>query len=67
MGHYRSEMGFEDDIRRQEWKERTLAFITKNINADMSKRSIGAVLADIVFDPAKYRLRMQAENNGEML
>ena len=58
MGHYRSEMGFEDQDRkaadRQEARRRQLA---KAIQADIEKRGVENVLADIVLDLSMYRMR----------
>lgn len=56
MGHYRSEMGFEqEDKERAERKAKALADLAKGIKADIKKRGIEKVLADIVTDAAAYR------------
>jgi len=58
MGHYRSEMGFEEQDRREaERKAEALAKLAKGIKGDIKKRGIENVLADIVTDPGFYRLK----------
>lgn len=58
MGHYRSEMGFEDQDRRAaDEKAKRRKKFAKAIKADIEKRGIENVLADIVSDPAMYRIR----------
>jgi hypothetical protein len=58
MGHYRSEMGYEEQDRREEAeaakRHRKLA---KAIQKDIEKRGVENVLADIVSDPRMYRMR----------
>lgn len=58
MGHYRSEMGLEDQDRRDEErraKRRAKAIAT--IKADIKKRGIEEVLTDIVLDAQLYRIQ----------
>lgn len=56
MGHYRSEMGFEEQDRLEaERRAKALADLTKGIKADIKKRGIEKVLADIVTDIGAYR------------
>ena len=58
MGHYRSEMGYEEQDRRDaERKEKRRKALVKAISADIKKRNIATVLADIVTDAQDYRLR----------
>lgn len=57
MGHYRSEMGYEEeDAKREKWKAERLARMTVGIEADVKKRGIAAVLADILESPLHYKL-----------
>lgn len=59
MGHYRSEMGYEaEDKRRAEEAAKRKATITKNIEKDIEKRGVAAVLTDILMDPGMYRISM---------
>lgn len=58
MGHYRSEMGFEEQDRREaEAKEKAFARRISYIKEDIKKRGIEYVLADIVTDPSRYKFR----------
>lgn len=58
MGHYRSEMGFErEDEERAKRKAAELARLAKGIKADIKKRGIENVLADILTNPGLYKLR----------
>lgn len=58
MGHYRSEMGFEDeDERRAFEKERRHNERAAYIKKDIGERGIEHVLADILSDPLLYRIR----------
>jgi hypothetical protein len=57
MGHYRSEMGYEEeDARRADLKAERMARITANIDADVKERGIAIVLAEILDDPFLYKL-----------
>ncbi len=56
MGHYRSEMGFErEDQEREKRRVKALADLAKGIKADIKKRGIDKVLADILTDISAYR------------
>jgi hypothetical protein len=58
MGHYRSEMGYEEQDRREaEEAARRHAKLAKAIKSDIKKRGIETVLADIVLDMSMYRIR----------
>lgn len=58
MGHYRSEMGYEEEDRREaKLKAERHRRLSKAIKADIEKRGIEHVLADIVADPAMYRIQ----------
>jgi hypothetical protein len=58
MGHYRSEMGYEDqDRREEEEKARRHRKLAKAIQKDIEKRGVETVLADIVLDVSMYRIR----------
>jgi hypothetical protein len=58
MGHYRSEMGYEEQDRREaEEKERRRKKVASAIKADIKKRGIENVLADIVLDPQMFLIR----------
>lgn len=58
MGHYRSEMGFErEDRRRAEAEAKTHDLRAAYIKADIEKRGIEHVLADIVADQTLYSIR----------
>ena len=51
MGHYRSEMGYEDDDRKEaEAKRRRLANTTAEIQKAIDDRGVAAVLAEIILD-----------------
>jgi hypothetical protein len=58
MGHYRSEMGYEEQDRREaEVAETRRRKLVKSIQLDIEKRGVENVLADIVTDSAMYRIR----------
>lgn len=58
MGHYRSEMGYEDEDRREaERAEKRRKSLVEKIKADIKKRGTAEVLADIVIDPTMYKMR----------
>lgn len=58
MGHYRSEMGFEDeDAREAERKRRTRDKTAEAIMEAIAKDGIAYVLADIVLDPLTASIR----------
>lgn len=51
MGHYRSEMGYEDDDRKEaEAKRRRLANTTAEIQKAIDDRGVASVLAEIILD-----------------
>lgn len=51
MGHYRSEMGYEDqDAREAAEKKRRLEATTREIQKAIDERGVAAVLADIILD-----------------
>lgn len=59
MGHYRSEMGFEtEDERIAKEQETAHNRRAAKIKADIKKRGIEHVLADIVSDPLGYAIRI---------
>ncbi len=60
MGHYRSEMGYEDeDEKKARWKAQTREATAKCIKDAAEKDGLMYVLADIIIDPTmasvKYR------------
>jgi hypothetical protein len=58
VGHYRSEMGFEDeDARRAERERRTRDMTAEAIMEAISKDGISYVLADIILDPTMAKIR----------
>lgn len=58
MGHYRSEMGFEDHDRKEAEKlEARRKKLMNYIHRDIKNRSIEAVLADIIMDTRDYKNR----------
>lgn len=58
MGHYRSEMGFEaEDARREKEQNSQHDRRAAYIKADIEKRGIEHVLADIVSDRTLYSIR----------
>lgn len=62
MGHYRSEMGFEEQDRKDaEVRERRKQFLVSYIRLDIERRDVGSVLADIVEDPEHYRSNVYRE------
>lgn len=59
MGHYRSEMGYEDEDRKTKERLEIQHRRTKSaIEDDIRKRGVSAVLTDIVLDLQGYRLRV---------
>lgn len=59
MGHYRSEMITDDQVVEEKQSERTRRKrLVRTIEADIEKRGIAEVLADIVDDPNSYRFRV---------
>ncbi len=51
MGHYRSEMGFEDrDRKNAEAREERLKRITKKIKKEIDQKGIARVIAEVVTD-----------------
>lgn len=51
MGHYRSEMGYEDEDRATaEWAAKRLAATTAEIEKAIVERGVSAVLAEIILD-----------------
>lgn len=58
MGHYRSEMGFEaEDERRAKAREAQQKKRAAYIKADIEKRGIENVLADIIDKDSWYSVR----------
>lgn len=51
MGHYRSEMGFEDQDRKEaDQKSKRIAATTAEIQKAIDEHGVAAVLADIILD-----------------
>ena len=58
MGHYRSEMGFEEqDQKEAQERDRQHKARAAFIKKDIEKRGIEYVLADILTDPLLYKIR----------
>lgn len=58
MGHYRSEMGYEDRDREEaKRKADRLAASTKKLEAEISSRGIASVLAEMLEDELLFSLR----------
>ena len=58
MGHYRSEMGYEDeDEKKARWKAQTREATARNIRKYIDVEGIEYVLADIVIDPLMASLK----------
>lgn len=56
MGHYRSEMGYEDaDRKAAERREAERLGLIIYIKKDIRKRGLETVLADIILDPSGYK------------
>lgn len=57
MGHYRSEMGLEDeDARREAEKERRLKLLANGIEQAIHQKGLSRVLAELVSDPLMFKI-----------
>lgn len=57
MGHYRSEMGYEaEDAELASRHENRMTKMAEAIEADVKKRGIGRVLAEILDSPIHYKI-----------
>lgn len=60
MGHYRSEMGYEEeDRKRAEDRERSLAASAAKIEAAIKERGLPRVLAEMISDPTLFAIRFR--------
>lgn len=60
MGHYRSEMGFEEeDRKRAEERERRLTASAKKIEAAIKERGLPRVLAEMIADPTMFAIQFR--------
>lgn len=58
MGHYRSEMGFENQDRKEaEEAEERWKKLRAYIRLDIERRDVSSVLADMLSDPILYKMK----------
>lgn len=58
MGHYRSEMGYDERDRREaEQKESRLAARVARLQAEIDSRGIASVLAEMLEDDLLFRIK----------
>ena len=58
MGHYRSEMGYDDeDEKKARWKDQTREATAANIRKAAEEHGLMYVLADIVINPTMASIK----------
>lgn len=58
MGHYRSEMGYDEQDRKDaEKKAQRRAACAERLDAEIKERGIAAVLAEMLDDDVLFRIR----------
>ncbi len=58
MGHYRSEMGYDERDRKEaEYEQKRMVASTAKIQAAIDERGIAAVLAELIKDDTMFRIR----------
>lgn len=60
MGHYRSEIGYEDeDARKERERERRLNLLSKGIEQGIHEKGLPRILAELVSDPLMFKIRYE--------
>ena len=58
MGHYRSEMGYEEkDKKAEERRKQSRLRTINNLNAAIEKDGIASVLAELIEDDTMFRIK----------